>query len=331
MAVGLPLDSTGGVLGGAVQVYQRMGATWRHDATLMAPDGSWNDFLGAVAIAGDQIIAGAPGDDDQGTVSGSAYVFTRHDQGWEFTQKLLSVPGEAGAAFGGRLAADRDLLIVTAPQSDAQAANAGVAYAFRRLANGTWVQSGALQPSGLQPQDIMFAPAVSDGIAVLGILTFPVGGTVHVFDTRLERSLTTYCEPSDTGDPDCVPVLEAVGNATASGTSEFRLRAGPVPSGQLGFFAYMHAPSGLPVGNSAWTCLPGPALGRSQLLLSGGTYGVCDGLFELDWNELLASNAGQDPALAEPGTHVYGQFVHFQFGSAGRVQLSEAVAFVTCP
>ena len=331
IAVGAPNDNGSGIQGGAVYMYRRIQEVWQLDAKLVAPDAAVNDRLGSVALCGNQVIAGAPGDDDQGTASGSAYVFTKGTEGWQFTQKLLPVPGEAGWAFGSRLAADGDLLVVSAPQSDALAEDAGVVHAFHRLSDGSWLQSGLLMPSELQPQDFMYTPTVSDGFAVLGIITFPVGGTVHVFDTRLERSFTTYCVASDTGDPDCVPVLEAVGNATASGTSEFRLRAGPVPSGQLGFFAYTHAPSGLPVGNSAWTCLPGPALGRSQLLLSGGTFGACDGHLELDWNDLLAANAGQDPALAEPGTHVYGQFVHFQFGSAGRVQQSEAVAFVTCP
>ncbi|HVS19587.1 MAG TPA: hypothetical protein VMT18_13370, partial [Planctomycetota bacterium] len=81
----------------------------------------------------------------------------------------------------------------------------------------------------------------------------------------------------------------------------------------------------------AWTCLPGPTLGRSQLLSGGGSIGNCDGFLELDWNVVLAAASGQDPALSQPGTHVYGQFAYFEFGGRDRVQLTEAVAFVTCP
>ncbi|MBN2822340.1 MAG: FG-GAP repeat protein, partial [Coriobacteriia bacterium] len=44
----------------------------------LAPDGATNDYFGySVAISGDTAVIGAYGDDDNGSNSGSAYVFTR--------------------------------------------------------------------------------------------------------------------------------------------------------------------------------------------------------------------------------------------------------------
>jgi D-alanyl-D-alanine carboxypeptidase len=44
-------------------------------AKIVAPDGAWDDELGtSVDVSGTRAIVGAPGDDDLGTNSGSAYV-----------------------------------------------------------------------------------------------------------------------------------------------------------------------------------------------------------------------------------------------------------------
>lgn len=55
-------------------------------------DGTAGDTFGwSVAVAGDRIVVGAPRDDDNGTNSGSAYVFEVADT--DTTAPTLSVPG----------------------------------------------------------------------------------------------------------------------------------------------------------------------------------------------------------------------------------------------
>ena len=78
-------------------------------------------------------------------------------------------------------------------------------------------------------------------------------------------------------------------------------------------------------------CIPRALSWSSSLLFSNGTFGECDGLLVLDWNELLSKQAGVDPQLTVPGTLLQGQFAYFGFGSSGRVAFTDAVAFVTCP
>ena len=54
----------------------------------------------SVAIAGDTIVVGACQDDDNGTDSGSAYVFTRTGTTWTEQAKLTASDGAADDQFG---------------------------------------------------------------------------------------------------------------------------------------------------------------------------------------------------------------------------------------
>ena len=54
------------------------GGGWTQVAKLTADDGAGGDLVGvSVSIDGDTVVIGAYGDDDKGSSSGSAYVFTR--------------------------------------------------------------------------------------------------------------------------------------------------------------------------------------------------------------------------------------------------------------
>jgi hypothetical protein len=62
---------------GAVYLFVRDGETWTEEGKFVASDGVAQDWLGTSAsISGETILAGAPEDDDNGTSSGSVYVFS---------------------------------------------------------------------------------------------------------------------------------------------------------------------------------------------------------------------------------------------------------------
>ena len=71
-------------------------------AKLVASDGEAEDWFGySVAVDGATVVVGAFGDDDNGSNSGSAYVFTRDSASqWSETNKLTDDEGEAGDRFG---------------------------------------------------------------------------------------------------------------------------------------------------------------------------------------------------------------------------------------
>jgi hypothetical protein len=115
-----------------------------------ASDGSASDVLGsAVAISGNYAIVGAPNDDDNGTDSGSAYIFERDASGiWKQKQKLLAKDtdpntdsaSKANDHFGSSVAISGDFAIVGAPDDDDKGDGSGAAYIFKRDANGVWQQ-----------------------------------------------------------------------------------------------------------------------------------------------------------------------------------------------
>jgi len=67
-----------GVESGGVYVFTSDGTNWIEQQKLLASDGESGDsFGGAVSIEADHALIGAVGDDEQGYMSGSAYVFSR--------------------------------------------------------------------------------------------------------------------------------------------------------------------------------------------------------------------------------------------------------------
>ena len=68
---------------------------------LLASDGAADDqFSVSVAVDGDTAVVGAYWDDDDGSGSGSAYVFTRSGATWTQQAKLTALDGAADSRFG---------------------------------------------------------------------------------------------------------------------------------------------------------------------------------------------------------------------------------------
>ena len=68
-------DTDGLENSGSAYIFRRDGTSWVEQAKLTASDAAAHDVFGAPAISGDCAIVGAPRDDENGTDSGSAYVF----------------------------------------------------------------------------------------------------------------------------------------------------------------------------------------------------------------------------------------------------------------
>ena len=135
---------------------------------LIASDRDTWDFFGrAVAISGDRAIIGAYYDDDNGSNSGSAYIFERGAGGtWTETEKLLAGDGTAGDHFGGAVAISGDWAIVGAPRA---AGDSGAAYIFERGAGGTWTETEKLLADDGVPDDSFGgAVAMSGDQAIVG-------------------------------------------------------------------------------------------------------------------------------------------------------------------
>src|SRR4030095_11198184 len=118
LVVGAVSDSDPNKNQGAAYVFTRSGSTFPPTPQkLTAFDGAENDGFGAsVAIDGDTLVAGAPGDDNGANINqGSAYVFTRSGTDFTLQQKLMASDGKASDAFGASVAIDGDTLVAGGP------------------------------------------------------------------------------------------------------------------------------------------------------------------------------------------------------------------------
>ena len=92
-------------------------------------DGAAGDLFGKrVSLHGGLALVGAPGDDDNGVDSGSAYLFDAVT-GQELL-KLVPADGAAGDWFGDGVSLDDGLALVGASRDDAHGLDSGSAYIF---------------------------------------------------------------------------------------------------------------------------------------------------------------------------------------------------------
>ena len=121
IVVGAPRDDTGRFATGSAYVFTKPAAGWaraRETAKLTPSDGWKEDRFGfSVGVDGDTIVVGASQDNDNGSNSGSAYVFTKPATGWARateTAKLTASDGAAEDVFGGSAGVDGDTILVGA-------------------------------------------------------------------------------------------------------------------------------------------------------------------------------------------------------------------------
>ena len=146
VVVGARLDDHNGAASGSAYMFTKPTTGWAtatETAKLTASDGASQDQFGrSVGVDGDTVVVGAWGDDDKGSKSGSAYVFTKPaTAGWVTateTAKLTASDGEALDYFGIAIAVDDGTVVVGAFRSNARRVNSGSAYVFTKPATG-WV------------------------------------------------------------------------------------------------------------------------------------------------------------------------------------------------
>lgn len=167
--IGAYQEDAQGARSGAAYVFRHDGRGWVQQARLVPSDGAAADYFGhSVAIQGDTIVVGAYGDDDNGPVSGSAYVFREIDGVWAQEAKLTAADGAEDDRFGSAIAVWGRLVLVGAHKNDDNGASSGSAYLFVRDSHG-WTELDKLLPADGSAGDVFGrAVALSHGRAVIG-------------------------------------------------------------------------------------------------------------------------------------------------------------------
>ena len=136
---------------------------------ITASDGAADDYFGnSVSISGDYAVVGAPNDDDNGSFSGSAFVFSRSGTTWAEQSKLLASDGAAFDDFGVSVSISGDYTVVGASEDVDNGVLSGSAYLFIR--SGTsWVEEAKLLASDGAADDVFgISVSVSGDNAIVG-------------------------------------------------------------------------------------------------------------------------------------------------------------------
>ena len=131
-----------------------------------------NDWCGiSVAIDGNRIVFGCPGEDDGGAQSGAAYVFHTSDSGATYDRVAKLTASDAGAndKFGQTVAIDGDTVVVASRYDDDGGSNSGSVYVFRTTDGGaTYVELAKLMASdGAAGDNFGMSVAIDGGIVVV--------------------------------------------------------------------------------------------------------------------------------------------------------------------
>ncbi len=127
------VDDDMGTDSGSAYIYRWDGSSWV-ETKIVASDGSADDGFGSLLSMtddGSEIVVGVGADDDNGTNSGSVYIYRWDGSSW-VKSKILASDGKAGDRFGRDvgISGDGSRLVAGAYLSDAMGIDSGAAYIY---------------------------------------------------------------------------------------------------------------------------------------------------------------------------------------------------------
>jgi hypothetical protein len=193
IVVGANQNKNNNIRTGSAYIFERPIAGWANmtqTAKIKADDGSENDFFGnSVGISGDNIIVGSYFDDDNGYLSGSAYVFTKPIAGWVDTTQTAKIKGSdlvSGDYFGCNVSISKDKIVVGAYGDDDNGPSSGSAYVFTKPVTGwtNMTQTTKIKPSdGIPEDEFGYSVGISGDNIIVG---------AHFDDDNMDKTGSAY-------------------------------------------------------------------------------------------------------------------------------------------
>ena len=153
VVIGAPNQDGNGDDSGKAYVFENQEGSWIEVLEIIPSDNSKRDLFGtSVAIDGDTLAIGSPGDDRIGDGAGSVYVFGRDGNNWIEQAELTGLDSMPEDRFGFSIALRGDRMIIGAPDNSEAASGAGAVYIFER-SDGAWNQVAKVVPSDAAPLD----------------------------------------------------------------------------------------------------------------------------------------------------------------------------------
>lgn len=169
--VGAPADYQENLRTGAAYVYRSVDGQWQPFTKLVAAGGAAFDGFGtAVAIDGETIVVGAPGDDQIAPESGASYVYRLQADSWILEEKITASVAPNDLQFGAAVDIEDDTIVVGAAHGYSWSiVTPKSAYVFER--SGTdWTQTATLRGTSHPGTDKGYGAsvAIADGLIVVG-------------------------------------------------------------------------------------------------------------------------------------------------------------------
>jgi hypothetical protein len=247
--VGSHYDDDWGTNCGGAYVFVRSGTNWTQQAKLTAADAAAEDLFGfLVSLSGDCALLGAPGDDDAGNFSGSAYVFVRRGAIWTLEAKLTAADAAPEDFFGGSVSLSGDSALIGAIGDDDGVDFSGSAYVFVR--SGTsWTQQAKLTAADAAAEDgFGTSVSLSGDNALIGATGDDDGGSYSGSAYVFVRSGTNWIQQAKLTAADAM-AGDSFGNSVSlSGDSALIGAEASDAAGHLSGSAYVFARNG-----AVWT------------------------------------------------------------------------------
>lgn len=170
IVVGADGHSELGFYSGAIYVFTFDGTNWTQQQKIHAQDATEGASFGYhVAMSGDTIVAGAPGDQVGTHTRGAAYVFSRHSHGWLQDRKLVAKDSDVFDGFGLRVAVSAETIVVGSFWDHEAALYGGSAYVYKRNGQSGWSLHEKLFAFDIARDDTFGgAVAASDNTVLVG-------------------------------------------------------------------------------------------------------------------------------------------------------------------
>ena len=263
-------DDVGSNSGAAYLFERNVGGAdnWGEMKKLTASDAAGGDNFGnSVAISSDTVVVGANRDDDDGSSSGSAYLFERNVGGadnWGEVKKLSASDAAQGDVFGSSVAISGDTAVVGAENKADVGFQSGAAYLFERNTGGAdnWGEVKKLSAFDADATDVFGnSVAVNGNTIVVGALLDnddgADSGSAYIFvgsgGDRADALTTIDTSPDPSVGLQPVDVMITVtedppGNGAPTGTVTLKVGSTILGSASLSGGTAMFTTSLIPVG-----------------------------------------------------------------------------------
>ena len=142
---------------------------WIEEEKLLPLNGSTDENFGISDCIDENLtIVGTPFDSENGTLSGSAYIFTYSDINWSQQVKLLPLDGSTGDRFGWSVSIDGDYAIVGSFGKADFGYYSGSAYIFARSGSNWTQQAKLLASDGATGDFFGWSVSIDGDYAIIG-------------------------------------------------------------------------------------------------------------------------------------------------------------------